>query len=133
MTKDELKQYRNIRAEICSIQDEIKELKNQVQTIKAVTISDMPKGGLQEDFTDIIAKIDELTRLLYIKMAQLVTIQKRIENIIEKIENPRDKIIMRQYYINGMKWEDIAVSVGLKNIRHIFRIHRKILQKIKYL
>lgn len=133
MTKDELKNYRHIKLEIQSIQDEIEQLENQVQAVGAVTISDMPKGGLQSDFTDVIAEIDELTSTLYIKMAQLTVMQKKIENVIDKLDNPRDKTIIRQYYINGMKWEDIAAEVGLRNVRHIFRIHKKILQKIKYL
>ena len=133
MTKEELKQYRSIRHEIQSIKDEINELENQIQSVRAVTISDMPKGGSHTDFTDVIAKIDELKRALHIKMSQALVVQERIEGVIDKLDNPRDKAVMRQYYINGMTWEGIAACFGLKDVRHIFRVHGRILQEIKYL
>ena len=133
MTKEELKQYRSIRHEIQSIKDEINELENQIQSVRAVNLSDMPKGGSHTDFTDVIAKIDELKRALHIKMSQALVVQERIEGVIDKLDNPRDKAVMRQYYINGMTWESIADCFGLKDVRHIFRVHGRILQEIKYL
>ena len=131
MTKEELKQYRNIKLEIKSIEDEINELRNQIQSVRAVNLSDMPKGGSQADFTDIIAEIDELTRALHIKMSQSLVIQERIENVIDKLDNPIERALLRYRYILGYTWEEVCVAMNY-SWKQIHRLHSKSLMNLKY-
>ncbi|MDD6988756.1 DUF1492 domain-containing protein [Ruminococcus sp.] len=130
MTKEELKQYRSIRHEIQSIKDEINELENQIQSVRAVTISDMPKGGSHTDFTDVIAKIDELKRALHIKMSQALVVQERIEGVIDKLDNPIEQALLRYRYILGYTWEQVCVKMDYSWMQ-IHRLHSKSLINLK--
>lgn len=130
MTKEELKQYRHIKLEISSIGDEIKELRNQIQSVRAVTISDMPKGGSHIDFTDVIAKIDELTRALHIKMAQSLIVLEQIEKAIESLNNPTEQALLRYRYILGYTWEQVCVAMNYSWMQ-IHRLHSKSLMNLK--
>lgn len=131
MTKEELKQYRSIRHEIQSIKDEINELENQIQSVRAVTISDMPKGGSHTDFTDVIAKIDELKRALHIKMSQAVIFLGRIEVTIEHLA-PIYRTLLRHRYINGYTWECISELLGYTDDKWVrTELHSRALTAIK--
>jgi len=53
------------------------------------------------------------------------------DNIIEKLPEEKLKLIMRLYYIDGLKWYDISNSIGY-SIEHCWRLHaqaKRILEK----
>lgn len=83
------------------------------------------KGDIQPDQ---IAQIDDLIERYRKELSNVLGLQSEFENLIEQL-TPLEKRIMRYYYIDGMIWEEIWQKEGYC-IRHLTRIHRKILDAL---
>lgn len=83
------------------------------------------KGDIQPDQ---IAQIDDLIERYRKELSNVLGLQSEFENLIEQL-TPLEKRIMRYYYVDGMIWEEIWQKEGYC-IRHLTRIHRKILDAL---
>ena len=68
--------------------------------------------------TEINAEIDKL-----------VEKRKEIEGIIRMVENSTLRTLLEYRYINGKKWEEIALMMGY-DYRYILKIHGKALSAL---
>lgn len=110
MTKEQLRQHRSIKREICQIERRIAEL---------------------EDLTahqDITQPLQDLYRE---KLQQLVNSQIRIEKAIESL-SPTERELMRLRYIDGADWTEVAATIHYEWTQ-THRIHSRALGKIKNL
>ena len=66
MTKEELKQYTEVKREIKIIEEKIEYLENKKTSIKSQVMSDMPKSNnVRNDLLlDILAELEELLECL---------------------------------------------------------------------
>ena len=108
MTKEELRQYRSIKNEICQIERRILELE-----------------GLGNNL-DITHPLRELYRK---KLIELIEGQLRIERAIESLD-PTERELMRLRYIDGAEWLDVAAEIHYEWTQ-THRIHARALNKIK--
>ena len=108
MTKEELRQYRSIKNEICQIERRIHELE-----------------GYGNDL-DITHPLRELYRQ---KLIELIEGQLRIERAIESLD-PTERELMRLRYIDGAEWLDVAAEIHYEWTQ-THRIHARALSKIK--
>ena len=83
------------------------------------------KGDIQPEQ---IAQIDDLIERYRKELGHTIGLQTEFENLIDQL-SPMEKRIMRYYYVNGMIWEEIWQKEGYC-IRHLTRIHRKILDTL---
>ena len=130
MTKDDLKEYTNIKKELKQIQFKLKELEERKTSIKSMIISDMnvQTSHNNNSIEDLLIKIEECIEEYNKKEIKLYNKQLEIENCINSLE-PTERIIARSRYIEGKTFEQIAVDLNY-SWRHTIRIHGKILQKI---
>ena len=108
MTKDQLRQYRSIKIEICQIERRIVELEHLGQG-----------ADIAEPLRDLYCK----------KLADLIECQLRIEKAIEGLE-PIERELMRLRYIDGAEWIDVAEAIHYEWTQ-THRIHAKALEKIR--
>ena len=108
MTKEELRQYRSIKLEICQIERRIKEL--------------------QAHHTDLDL-VEPLRALYSEKLQALVERQMSIEQAIESL-TPTERELMRLRYIDGADWTEVAATIHYEWTQ-THRIHAKALAKIK--
>ena len=108
MTKEELRQYRGIKNEICQIERRIVELESL-------------SGEL-----DITHPLRELYRQ---KLADLIEGQLRIEKAIESLD-PTERELLRLRYIDGAEWLDVAAEIHYEWTQ-THRIHARALAKIR--
>lgn len=108
MTKEELRQYRSIKLEICQIERRIKEME-----------------GRRYD-ADAIQPLRDLYRE---KLQALVDEQLRIEQAIESL-TPTERELMRLRYIDGADWTEVAATIHYEWTQ-THRIHARVLAKIK--
>lgn len=108
MTKEQLRQYRSIAREIEKLEERIVRL-------------DMK--GHNDDITK------PLRDLYREKLKKLIDGQLRIEKAIESL-NPTERELMRQRYIDGAEWLDVAASIHYEWTQ-THRIHARALNKIK--
>lgn len=109
MTKEQLRQYQSIKAEISQMERRIEEL----------------RGLGYEDITQPLRDIYQE------KLANLIESQLKIEKAIESL-NPTERELMRLRYIDGADWTEVAATIHYEWTQ-THRIHARALAKIKNL
>ena len=110
MTKEQLRQYRSMKLEICQIEERIINLEMM---------------GHNDDITQPLR--DKYREKLQI----LIDGQLRIEEAIESLD-PTERELMRARYIDGKEWLDVAATIHYE-LSNTHRLHAIALNKIKNL
>lgn len=111
MTKEQLRQYRSMKIEICQLEERIAVMRMTHQ--------------YKEDI------IFPLVTLYREKLQNLVEGQLRIEKAIESL-NPTERELMRLRYIDGKDWTEVCATIHYEWTQ-THRIHARALNKIKSL
>lgn len=75
-------------------------------------------------------QINELVRQINNEIDQLVTIRLDIMHAIDTIPDDRLRLLMEYRYIDGKRWEQIAVDMGY-DYRWVLRLHGQALEKME--
>lgn len=125
MTKYELRQYRDISREIEQLREQqaglIRLVKEHDGQPRGSGISD-PTGKAGATMATISSRIDDL-------LVRLLELRNEIERVIEHLP-PRERMLMRYYYIDCMTWEQVAERMHY-SVRRVMQIHGNALQKLK--
>ena len=122
------KGYR-INLEIETRQQVIDELKSTMDGLKGINYKiEKVQGGTMEaeHLTEKIAKIEELEK----KITYLHNLLYQINEKIDSLENPNERLILRMRYILNFKWDSICDKMGYSK-RQVQRIHDEAIKKIK--
>ncbi|WP_343342460.1 hypothetical protein [Terrisporobacter petrolearius] len=131
MTKEELKEYIETKREIKIIEEKIEYLESKKTSIKSMIIDDMPKPEPEQDrLGELLGEIEELIDIYNVKQDKLFKQQIKIEKCIDKLDNAKERNIMRLRYLEGHKWEKVCVETNY-SWEGIHKVHRRILAKIK--
>ena len=109
MTKEQLRQYRSTKIEICQIGRRIAELE---------------RFG-HDDLTKPLRDLYEE------KLVDLIDGQLKIEKAIESL-NPTERELIRLRYIDGADWTEVAATIHYEWTQ-THRIHARALDKMKNL
>jgi RNA polymerase sigma factor (sigma-70 family) len=130
MTKEQLKQFRSIKQERDTLLELLTKLDMTISGIGSPSFEAMPHGN------EVVSKVEtqairrmELTARYEAKVAELTDALQRIETAIESLQ-PRERTLIRLYYIDGLTWEEVAVKMNY-TWRHTHRIHSNALNRLK--
>lgn len=124
-----LMSYRWAKKQEERILEEIQELR--MDKMFPSTVNDgMPKGSEQRDLSDYAAKLDELIQELKEERLEKIKRLQSIERVIKEIDNEDAQTILRLRYIDGLKWEEVCVSINYEWAQ-MHRIHERALREIK--
>ncbi|MDO4542262.1 MAG: sigma factor-like helix-turn-helix DNA-binding protein [Bacillota bacterium] len=125
MDKRELRQYRQMLRKIEQLKQEQEDLLQLVKPSdgqpKGKGVGD-PVGNSGAKLADLSAEIDRLIQRL---TERRYHVEKTLSRLSEREYN-----LMHSYYILGHTWEQVAEEMGY-NLRWVYRLHGKILQKLK--
>lgn len=127
MTKEELREYRDLVAYISELECKLLELETEATHITAVIKQDMvDSSGSQDKLADSVAKIVEVKELINNKI--IILREKEVE-IFKVIDNlpMREQRLFYLKYIEGFTWEKVAVALGY-SWSQIHRIHGRCLR-----
>ena len=132
MTTEEVKtwlrSYRYLKNEVERLEEELAEWRSKAEKMTR-ELSGMPSGsGGGDKVPACVEKIWELERKLSAKLSDMVEQRQAIERAIESLPN-KQKQLMHYRYIDGMKWENVAVEMNME-YRWVLRIHGRALQEI---
>lgn len=132
MTTEEVKtwlrSYRYLKSEAERLEEELAEWRSKAEKMTR-ELSGMPSGsGGGDKVPACVEKIWELERKLSAKLSDMVEQRQAIERAIESLPDKK-KQLMRYRYIDGMKWEKVAVEMNME-YRWVLRIHGRALQEI---
>lgn len=127
--KEYLNGYREAKRREKRILEQIQRLRLD-KMFPCLQNDDMPHGHNQSDLSDYAIKMDELMEELKKERLQAVDEYNEIYKTISRLENENEKEVLVRRYINGDKWEEIAVKMNY-GYRHIHKIHGSALINIK--
>lgn len=129
--KEYLRQYGQLKREVLRLIDERQRWVDLATRITPA-YSDAPKGGQSGDgkIPAAVEKIVEQERRIDARFRELMALLDEIEGKIAGIEDGQQREILRQRYLGGQKWEEIAKEMHL-DYRWVLRLHGRALQKIE--
>lgn len=98
----------------------------ELATRVSPNLSGMPRGGGGGGTQGAISKIVDLETEINTEIDKLVEKRKEIESVIRAVEDSILRTLLEYRYINGKKWEEIALMMGY-DYRYILKIHGKAL------
>lgn len=126
--KEYLQQYRHIQREIEDIDKRMAQIRLKYAAPSAINYSDMPKAHNSEhDLSDYIVKMDELTDYMISKYTRLRGIEVDIYMRVDRMENQKERELLRYRYIDGMTWTEIADALDTTE-RNVYFIHGRALR-----
>ena len=115
-----LNQYRIMHIEIDQITKELQRWQDLATRISP-SYSDMPHGGGSDKVQTAAVEVAELTDKLNQKLHQAIMVQENIKKLLESLDDIKLRQLMFYRYINGMRWEEIAVRMDF-NYRWVLRL-----------
>lgn len=131
MTKEKLRAYRDMKRERDHLLDKIEEMEAVLYAPRIQKLDGMPRGGHQEGswLDDLLERQAELLKKYKALEADLSKNILEIEEAISSLA-PRERDLLRLYYIDGLAWEMVAVEMHY-TWRHVHRIHGNALEALK--
>lgn len=108
MTIKELSKYHNIKIEIKQLEDTVEELETTV--IGSSKITGMPTTiiGNSSPTERIGIKLAQLKSKIETKKETLIDEAHKIEDFLTTVDEEEIRIIIRERFLNGKTWEEVA-------------------------
>lgn len=133
MTKQDLRQYGHIEKEIRQLEGMIRELNSRAYSPRIPHLTGMPgaastgSGSAQER---IVTEMIEIRERYQQRIIALMETRKRIEQAIDGLQDPDQRMILRYHYISGYGWTKTAKLVHYSR-KTVERKHGKALLALK--
>lgn len=125
--KEYLNQARVLDMLINAKQSELYSLKLMATSISSPVISEKAQSGGENNTMRIIDKIVDLQNEINLEIDKLVDLKSQIRNEIKQINNPVERILLTERYINNKSWLEIAKVMHYTE-RQVHNIHGKSLK-----
>ena len=126
--KDYLKDIRKLDLEIQTLQEQISLLRKNAEGLRAMELSDMPKGGKGKDLSDYVAEITDLQMVCVQHVSELIMKKQEAIERIMGIDGSELRNVLLLRYIQCLEWDEIADRLQY-NLRTIFRLHGEALKE----
>lgn len=128
ITKSDLKTYRRIRDQCGGLRAQILTLERLAGDVRSVNydrvVVQTPYSGSCVEFS--VQRIAELVERYNARIAELTSLQARIEAEVERLPSEEDRRLIRLRYFVGLSCEDCANALHI-NLRTFHKWHSKIL------
>lgn len=126
MTKEELSKYYYLKQEIKQIEDKIKEIDSTFMRASLINCEKFERklSNPQEKRMILIEKYEQKLEIAINKSIEELI---KIEEFINSIEDPENRMIFRYRYIELKSWNEISSLIHISRSA-IFERHNKILK-----
>lgn len=126
--KEYLSELDNMRDIMRSMQEHIEELYGIAGGLKAITYDkDRVQTSPENRFEKLMVKVDEAGNQYATELAAYTRAYDQRRKMINALRNRTHSKILRLRYLDGKRWEEIAVATGY-TFRHVTRLHGEALQ-----
>lgn len=134
MTKERLRQYRELKNEKAQIEEKLEELEGVMYAPRGTNYEEKIREKYKTgSLTEVLHEQHEaLVNLYNAKLAELNALLLEIETAVESLTDATERRVVRLHYIDGMKWEAVAVAIGYEWAQ-THRIHARALAKLREL
>lgn len=134
MTKERLRQYRELKKEKDELEMRLEEFEATMYDPRSPKYEETIRAQGKND--SIVERLTEqhtaLENLYKSKLAELNALLLEIETAVESLTDATERRVVRLHYIDGMKWEAVAVAIGYEWAQ-THRIHARALAKLREL
>jgi DNA-directed RNA polymerase specialized sigma24 family protein len=127
--KSKLKQYINLVREIDRLEAEKMQILAKLQAPPLPEKLLCGKGQVSDPVGNAAVKLVKISNMIDTQLDKLIDLRQEIEQAIANLE-PSERHLMRLRYIDGKRWEEIAVEMHY-SIQHVWRLHGIILKKMR--
>lgn len=131
--KQYLKQAYRLNDLINSDLAELEQLKILSTSVSSPNLLGMPSSGTKKQeapFVNAVMKIIELEKVIDAEIDRFVDLKKEIRDVINKVPDNSQKLVLKLRYIQFLKWESVAAEMDL-SLKQVHRIHNEALKNVK--
>lgn len=125
--KEYLNEIRKADLELDALNAKIGQLREQAQGVRAMQLSDMPKGGKPRGADDFVAEIVDLQSVIYRRGLDVFKCQNEALQMIMQMPVMEQRSVLIRRYLCKESWDDIAESMHY-SYPGIFKLHGSALQ-----
>lgn len=125
--KEYLNQARTLDLLINAKQSELYSLKLMATSFSSPVISEKVQSGGENNAMRIIDKIVDLQNEINLEIDKLVDLKSQIRDEIKQVNDPVERILLTERYINNKSWMEIANMMHYTE-RQVHNIHGKSLK-----
>lgn len=135
MEKAELKSYRALVVEVEQLKEQLAILESSIYSPKGQRFTSTPRvpSGDRSTMDGAVDRHIRLDSLYREELAEKEARQLAIEQAIESLEDPVERLIMRELYIFGRRWPAVLTKMQKLGYseRTVYRLHGYALLKLK--
>ena len=121
--KEYLQRVGAVRRELKRLEHEYEEAKADIEHLKAIDYGrDKINKGSVIDLSGAIARLEEYAARVDAKWDEMIALRDEAEARIDNLADMRYRYVLKQRYLSGWSWEQIAVGLGY-SYRHVIRTH----------
>lgn len=131
--KQYLRQAYRLNELIDSDLKELEQLRLFSTSVSSPNLSGMPSSGTRKQeapFVNAVMKIIELEKVIDAEIDRFVDLKKEIRDVINKVPENSQKLVLKLRYIQFLKWESVAAEMDL-SLKQVHRIHNEALKNVK--
>lgn len=135
MDKVDFINYRMLAREVLQLRDQLAALESSLYSPKGQRFSAMPRAasGPKKTMEDVVAGHMRLEELYHEKLAKQESQLYDIEEALDSLEDPAQRVIMRERYVLGHSWVRICDKMRSQGYseRQVYRLHGFALLNLK--
>ena len=129
--KQFLRQAYKLNELIESDKDELENLRSLSTSISGdMTQERVQTSASSDKIVNIVARIVDLENEIHDEIEQLIALKKEIRDVINKLENVNEKLVLKYRYLMFFQWEEICDKMHYSP-RQIHRFHDSALENIE--
>ncbi len=125
--KEYLMSYQRAKHNVCRLERQRQELRINNLGPTAINNDGMPHGSGAGDLSRYAAKLDEIEREIISARYERICAFQWVRKAIEAMQDEQEKDLLTYRYIDGLKWEEVAVKMGY-SWQHTHKIHSRALE-----
>lgn len=126
--KEFLWSIRSEDLELKTLGEQIKHTRQEAEGVRAMQLSDMPKGGKGVDVAALLAEVVDLQTIYFEKARAIVRKRKLATDIIMTMDSVEQKSVLSLRYLCGKSWDDI-VDIMHYAYSGVYKLHGAALQE----
>lgn len=127
--KKYLKRYRKNLTLIARLSNKLEELNQRIYTVKAPSLSGMPRGGDPVTLSDLVAEKTDLEDRIVRLTSKGRIIRREILEVIDDLDDVRYAQVLEAFCIEAKSFDEIADETGY-NVRHVIRLYSEAIAAI---
>lgn len=127
--KEFLRRAREVDRRVDEATERVERIRAKLESGRMSSLTGMPRGG-GADWTETADRLIELERVVNQRTRELVRWKLAAIDAIRSVDEPRLAEVLELYYIDGLRWEDVAQRMGM-DVRWVYRLHGRALLKVQ--